>query len=62
MLKRTPIKNGTYPAATSSDATGTRSGSKKNEVGMGKADATGSDKLFNTGKTSGTCYTHKKGC
>lgn len=62
MLKQPPIKNGTYPNATSSDSTGTRSGSKKNEIGMGKKDATGSEKLFNTGKTSGTCYTHKKGC
>lgn len=45
-------------AAKSSDASGERGGSKKNGVAMGREDATGSEKLYNTGRTSGTCYTH----
>jgi hypothetical protein len=28
---------------------------------MGKEDATGKDKQFNTGKTAGICYEHKRG-
>jgi hypothetical protein len=31
-----------------------------NGVGMGEADMTGKDKQFNTGVTSGTCYTHDR--
>jgi hypothetical protein len=41
-----------------------RSGERKermvNGVGMGEADMTGKDKQFNTGVTSGTCYTHDR--
>ena len=48
--------------ATSSDKTGERMVKRTNGVGMGMEDATGKDKLFNTGKTSGVCYTHKRGC
>jgi len=48
--------------ATSSDKTGERMERKDGGVAMGMADSTGKDKLFNTGKTSGTCYTHKRGC
>jgi hypothetical protein len=29
-------------------------------VGMGKEDAIGSDKEFNTGRTMGVCYEHKR--
>ena len=47
--------------AKSSDGGGERGGKIKNRVAMGKMDATGSDKQFNTGRTEGTCYTHKKG-
>lgn len=50
------------PAAKASDSGGERQGRTTNGIAMGKADATGSDKLFNTGRTAGTCYTHKKGC
>ena len=46
--------------AKGSDGGGERSAGMKNGVAMGKADATGSDKLFNTGKTEGTCYTHDR--
>jgi len=31
-----------------------------NGVGMGEMDAKGADKLFNTGVTGGTCYTHDR--
>jgi hypothetical protein len=48
--------------ATSSDKTGERMERKTGGVAMGKEDACGSDKLFNTGKTAGVCYTHKRGC
>lgn len=47
--------------ATSSDKTGERSAPKTGGVAMGMADATGKDKLFNTGKTAGVCYTHRRG-
>ena len=47
--------------ATSSDKTGERMERKTGGVAMGKEDAVGSDKLFNTGRTAGTCYTHKRG-
>jgi hypothetical protein len=46
--------------ATSSDRTGERAGSVKGGVGQGMEDKTGSDKLFNTGKTSGVCYVKEK--
>ena len=32
----------------------------KGGVAMGKEDATGSDKLFNTGRTEGVCYSHDR--
>ena len=47
--------------ATSSDKTGERQERKTGGVAMGMADATGKDKLFNTGKTAGVCYEHKRG-
>lgn len=47
--------------ATSSDKTGERQERKTGGVAMGMADATGKDKLFNTGRTSGICYEHKRG-
>jgi hypothetical protein len=34
---------------------------KTGGVAMGKEDAVGSDKLLNTGRTAGICYTHKRG-
>lgn len=47
--------------AASSDATGERKERKVDGVGMGKMDKVGSDKLFNTGRTEGVCYTHDRG-
>ena len=47
--------------ATSSDMSGERkSKSMRGGVAMGKEDAIGSDKEFNTGRTEGICYEHKK--
>lgn len=55
-------KGAKIPAATSSDKTGERMEKTKDGVAMGKMDATGSDKLFNTGRTAGVCYTHDRKC
>ena len=48
------------PAATSSDKSGERMEKIKGGVAMGMEDAVGSDKLFNTGRTEGICYEHKR--
>jgi hypothetical protein len=44
----------------SSDATGERMGKIVGGVAMGMEDGVGSDKLFNTGRTAGVCYTHTR--
>jgi len=47
--------------AVSSDRTGERKAkSMRGGVAMGKEDMIGADKLFNTGRTEGICYEHKK--
>jgi hypothetical protein len=46
--------------ATSSDSSGERKGRINGGVAMGMEDNVGSDKLFNTGRTSGVCYEHKR--
>jgi hypothetical protein len=48
------------PASTSSDKSGEKMENIKGGVAMGMEDATGSDKLFNTGRTAGVCYDHKR--
>jgi len=48
------------PAATSSDKSGERNESMRGGVAMGKADAIGADKQYDTGKTAGICYTHDR--
>ncbi len=45
--------------ATSSDASGERHGRLKGGVAEGKEDG-GSEKEFNTGRTSGVCYNHER--
>ena len=45
----------------SSDTTGERHGKIVGGVAMGMEDEVGSDKLFNTGRTAGICYTHTRG-
>ena len=47
--------------AASSDKSGGRMEKKVGGVAMGMQDATGKDKQFNTGKTAGVCYEHKRG-
>lgn len=60
--KGVPSVTGATPpkGATASD----RSGEKKERlvggVAMGKEDDTGKDNQFNTGRTSGICYTHTR--
>jgi hypothetical protein len=46
--------------AASTDKSGERMGKTVNAVGMGKEDKVGADKLFNTGRTEGVCYTKEK--
>lgn len=47
--------------ADSSDRTGERSEKMRGGVAMGKEDKTaGMEGEFNTGRTSGICYTHKR--
>ena len=46
--------------ATSSDRSGERKEGLRGGVAQGMEDKTGSDKLFNTGKTSGVCYVKEK--
>jgi hypothetical protein len=63
-MKGVPSTTGATPpkGATSSDKTGERMEKMRGGVAMGKEDAIGADKNFNTGKTSGVCYSHKRGC
>jgi hypothetical protein len=46
--------------ATASDASGERHAKLRGGVAMGKEDDIGADKLFNTGRTEGICYSHKR--
>jgi hypothetical protein len=46
--------------ATSSDRSGERMEKMRGGVAMGKEDAVGADKQFNTGKTAGICYVKEK--
>jgi hypothetical protein len=46
--------------ATSSDRSGERMEKNRGGVAMGMEDKIGADKLFNTGKTDGICYTKTK--
>lgn len=51
--------NAKIPAGVAKqERTGERSERMVNGIGMGEADAKGADKTFNSGVTSGTCYTH----
>jgi hypothetical protein len=46
--------------ATSSDRSGERMEGLKGGVAQGKEDKVGADKLFNTGRTAGICYSHDR--
>lgn len=60
--KGIPLRTGgKMPAgATASDKSGERTGSVKGGVGQGMEDKVGADKQFNTGRTAGVCYEHKR--
>lgn len=47
-------------AASASDKSGERMEKLRGGVAMGKEDAVGKDKQFNTGRTEGICYTHTR--
>ncbi len=47
--------------ADAADTSGERHEKLRGGVAMGKEDAVGKDGEFNTGRTAGTCYTHKRG-
>ena len=49
------------PNAKSSDEKSERHESMRGGVAMGKADAIGKDKQYNTGKTEGVCFVHNRG-
>ena len=61
-MKGVPSTTGaTAPkGADAADTKGERHEKLINGVAMGKEDAIGSDKEFNTGRTEGICYEHKK--
>jgi hypothetical protein len=46
--------------ATASDKSGERIGKVVDGIGMGKADATGPDKMFDGGRSQGVCYVHDR--
>ena len=59
--KGIPAKGVVVPrAADAADTKGERHEKLRGGVAMGKEDAIGSDKEFNTGRTSGICYDHKR--
>lgn len=59
-MKGAKSRTGATPpkGASKADMSGERMGKIVGGVAMGKEDATGADKEFNTGKTAGVCYTH----
>jgi hypothetical protein len=59
--KGVPAKGVVVPrSASKADMSGERKESVRGGVAMGKEDAIGSDKEFNTGRTAGICYDHKR--
>ena len=61
-MKGVPSTTGaTAPkGADAADTKGERHEKLINGVAMGKEDMTGKDNQFNTGRTSGICYEHKR--
>ena len=56
-----PAKGVVVPkGAGKADMSGERKEALRGGVAMGKEDAIGSDKEFNTGRTHGICYDHKR--
>lgn len=61
-MKGVPLRTGGMmpKGAESSDKMGERREKMVGGVAMGKEDAYGPDHQFNTGRTSGICYTHDR--
>jgi len=61
-MKGIPAKGVVVPkSAGKADMSGERmEKSHRGGVAMGKEDAIGADKEFNTGRTAGICYDHKR--
>lgn len=61
-MKGVPSVTGAKAPAgvTASDKSGERMEKMRGGVAMGKEDAVGSDKKFDTGRTAGICYEHKR--
>ena len=60
-MKGVPAKGVVVPKGASSvDDKVNRKEPLRGGVAMGKEDAIGSDKEFNTGRTAGVCYEHKR--
>ena len=56
-----PAKGVVVPkSAGKADMSGERKERTVGGVAMGKEDAVGSDKLYNTGRTAGICYSHDR--
>lgn len=62
-MKGIPLQTGGKmpKGADAADTKGERHEKLRGGVAMGKEDAVGKDKLFNTGRTAGICYEHKRG-
>jgi hypothetical protein len=62
-MKGIPLQTGGKmpKGADAADTKGERKEPLRGGVAMGKEDAVGKDKLFNTGRTAGICYEHKRG-
>jgi hypothetical protein len=62
-MKGIPLQTGGKmpKGADAADTKGERKEPLRGGVAMGKEDAVGKDKLFNTGRTAGVCYEHKRG-
>jgi hypothetical protein len=60
-MKGVPAKGVVVPKSASSvDDKSNKHEPMRGGVAMGKEDAIGSDKEFNTGRTAGICYEHKR--
>ena len=61
-MKGIPLRTGGVmpKGADAADTKSERKEPLKGGVAMGMEDAVGSDKLFNTGRTAGVCYEHKR--
>lgn len=61
-MKGIPLRTGGVmpKGADKADMSGERKEGTRGGVAMGKEDSVGADKKFDTGRTSGVCYEHKR--